>query len=62
MDVGSILMAIMLIKFLPGSVSAEAVAAAAAAAASAEEAASHNYGISIETGTNYMIITDPVTD
>ena len=61
MDATTILMAIMLIKSLPGSVSAEAVQAAEDAAASAAVAATHNYGISVDAN-NKLVITAPESE
>lgn len=56
MDAMTILIAAMLTQGIPGTASAEAVAAAAAAAASEANAATHNYGISVDENNRLVVV------
>ena len=62
MNILTLLFAVMLIRALPESVSAEAVAAAASAQESAAAALAHNYGLSIDSTTNRLVVTMPADD
>lgn len=53
MDITTMMFAMMLVKSLPGSVSAEAVAAAARAVEAGELAETHNMGVSV-SGTDLV--------